>query len=993
MPHHLLDSLFPQRPLRLFVGPFQPCGTARTVRVAPQSHADWVFCSKAAHELENLILGQAAVVTVGRVLPVVYHNAVIKLMVKSIEITPAEAAPSVAVLGPDTELEVEPVLEELAGGSLDAAQGGPSNDQHRPAYGMNAALVRLLPGATEAIAVVDSRVARGIGVTDGDEVILRSVLSSRHEAVMAGRASEVFEKPAAASLAGSRDEAAVVLSAVVVDGTGSDVFVSLAAAATVGDGPGGLCSLAPYRRASLRAASVAAAPVLYGKRRLCSPRCTDEASRLLASTVADMVVASGRLIEVPLPPCASCRPGVEGDVFFELEVDPAQGQCRLPEGVSVAVKASFKEGDGLPSLLGSYRTYYCSPVNLTSNLGVITRFPGRPPPLEGLPSAPALPVRAPSEVLEAMVVSLRPGTRLCHGGGGGCGVVGVCVSGPSRSGRTTLLSQMASLLVDRVGAHVVAVSSRAVLAGSVEAALEVVRDSLARAVRNRPSVVLWDDADEVLAVGSEEAGKRAELDPRAVRVTEALRAAMSQLSGVVPPVLLVTSCLAEDRLFARFRALDPLFAHSVALQPPDRAERVRLLRDAHGLAEGPARLAAERTEGHTVGDLARVVAHARLLANTAGVLAVGAGEVEEAVRSCPAGHAVGAPAGPAASWDDIGGLGPVKQALRETLEWPSRYASLYAQAGLRPRSGVLLYGYPGCGKSLLAACVASQCGLSFIPVKGPELLNKYIGASEAAVRDVFARAQAARPCLVFFDELESIAPRRGHDNTGVTDRVVNQLLTQLDGVESLDGVYVLAASSRPDMIDPALLRPGRLDLSLLCGMPDAAERASILATHLSKLKTEGPVDLDALARATEGLSGADLAGVVSTAHLAAVHRILDTEQQQQQQQQGRVDAAQVVAVEDTAGQQEVVLLQAGENPDLALQEARMWLTHQRPTEPDQSKPDSVIAVTEKDLFEAIRETRPSLGHHERERFAAIYKRFAGADGRAPEAVGQATAQM
>eukprot|EP00953_Heterococcus_sp_UTEX-ZZ885_P027590 14785-Heterococcus_DN1.PRE.4 len=183
---------------------------------------------------------------------------------------------------------------------------------------------------------------------------------------------------------------------------------------------------------------------------------------------------------------------------------------------------------------------------------------------------------------------------------------------------------------------------------------------------------------------------------------------------------------------------------------------------------------------------------------------------------------------PGALWRDVGGLAAVRAALLDVLAMPVRYRRLVERAPCRLPTGVLLYGPPGCGKTLLAGAAAAECGLNFLSVKGPEVsaaaasatamtvLDKYIGASEQAVRALFARAVAAAPCLLFFDEFEAVAPRRGSDNTGVTDRVVNQLLTFLDGVEGLVGVYVLAATSRPDMIDPALLRPGRLDKQLYC---------------------------------------------------------------------------------------------------------------------------------------------------------------------------------
>ena len=230
---------------------------------------------------------------------------------------------------------------------------------------------------------------------------------------------------------------------------------------------------------------------------------------------------------------------------------------------------------------------------------------------------------------------------------------------------------------------------------------------------------------------------------------------------------------------------------------------------------------------------------------------------------------------PEVSWSDIGGLQETRRLLRETLEWPTKYAEIFANCPLRLRSGLLLYGFPGCGKTLLASAAAKECGLNFISVKGPELLNKYIGASEKAVRDLFERARVAKPCLLFFDEFDSIAPRRGHDSTGVTDRVVNQLLTEMDGAQGLEGVYVLAATSRPDLIDPALLRPGRLDKSILCDMPTEADRGEILRAVSRKLDLAPDVHLPSVAEQTEGFSGADLQAIMYNAHLEAVHESID----------------------------------------------------------------------------------------------------------------------
>ncbi|XP_059149882.1 peroxisomal ATPase PEX1-like [Physella acuta] len=222
-------------------------------------------------------------------------------------------------------------------------------------------------------------------------------------------------------------------------------------------------------------------------------------------------------------------------------------------------------------------------------------------------------------------------------------------------------------------------------------------------------------------------------------------------------------------------------------------------------------------------------------------------------------------------WDDVGGLKNVKTALVETLKWPTKYPALFNSCPLRLRSGILLYGAPGTGKTLLAGVVAKECGLNFISIKGPELLSKYIGASEQAVRDLFIRAQSVKPCILFFDEFDSIAPKRGHDSTGVTDRVVNQLLTQLDGVEGLQGIYVLGATSRPDLIDPALLRPGRLDKSMSCDLPNKDDRYEILVALTRKMSLADNVNLQEIAEISEFFTGADLKALLYNAQLKSIH--------------------------------------------------------------------------------------------------------------------------
>lgn len=297
---------------------------------------------------------------------------------------------------------------------------------------------------------------------------------------------------------------------------------------------------------------------------------------------------------------------------------------------------------------------------------------------------------------------------------------------------------------------------------------------------------------------------------------------------------------------------------------------------------------AGRTEGYLPGDLILLVSRARTeciirttnSSNSSPLLLLTMPDFTTALKGfTPASLRNLTLTASSTTFSAVGGLSSTRQILLETLQYPTKYAPIFASCPLRLRSGLLLYGYPGCGKTLLASAVAGECGLNFISVKGPEILNKYIGASEKSVRDLFERAEAARPCVLFFDEFDSIAPKRGHDSTGVTDRVVNQLLTQMDGAEGLSGVYVLAATSRPDLIDPALLRPGRLDKSLLCDMPRTEDRHDILMAVSKPLKMAGDVDFQAIAEGTEGYSGADLQAVVYNAQLESIQEVLREEKQ------------------------------------------------------------------------------------------------------------------
>ncbi|MHA1580727.1 MAG: CDC48 family AAA ATPase [Candidatus Freyarchaeota archaeon] len=231
---------------------------------------------------------------------------------------------------------------------------------------------------------------------------------------------------------------------------------------------------------------------------------------------------------------------------------------------------------------------------------------------------------------------------------------------------------------------------------------------------------------------------------------------------------------------------------------------------------------------------------------------------------------------PNVTWEDIGGLDDVKKQLIEAVEWPLKYPNLFRHMQANPPKGILLYGPPGTGKTLLAKAVAHESEANFISVKGPEFLSKWVGESEKAVRETFRKARQAAPCIIFFDEIDSITPVRGGDfgDSHVTERIISQILTELDGLEELKGVTVIAASNRPDIIDPALLRPGRFDQLIYIPLPDLETRKKIFEVHLRGKPLAGDVDVDRLAEQTDGYSGADIAAVCNEAVMAAIREYI-----------------------------------------------------------------------------------------------------------------------
>jgi transitional endoplasmic reticulum ATPase len=229
---------------------------------------------------------------------------------------------------------------------------------------------------------------------------------------------------------------------------------------------------------------------------------------------------------------------------------------------------------------------------------------------------------------------------------------------------------------------------------------------------------------------------------------------------------------------------------------------------------------------------------------------------------------------PTVRWEDIGGLEEAKQELKEAVEWPIKSPEMFTRLGIKPPKGILLYGPPGCGKTLLARAVATESEANYITIKGPEVFSKWVGESEKAIREVFRKARMAAPSVIFFDEMDSLVPRRGlgFADSGVTERVISQLLTEMDGIVALEDIVVIAATNRPDIVDPAVLRPGRFDRLIYVPEPDEKSRMQIFKIYTKNIPLAKEVSLSQLVAATKNYSGADIEALCREAAMHALRR-------------------------------------------------------------------------------------------------------------------------
>ncbi|MDJ0270676.1 MAG: CDC48 family AAA ATPase [Aigarchaeota archaeon] len=459
---------------------------------------------------------------------------------------------------------------------------------------------------------------------------------------------------------------------------------------------------------------------------------------------------------------------------------------------------------------------------------------------------------------------------------------GVLLYGPPGTGKTLL----AKAVANETNANFYSISGPEIMSKFYGESEEKLREIFKKAQETAPSIIFIDELDSIAPKREEVTG---EVEKRVVAQLLALMDGLEPRGRVV--VIGATN---------RPNALDPAlrrpgrFDREIEIGIPDREGRLEILQiHTRGvpLAEDvDLEKIADVTHGFVGADLEVLVKEAamralrRILpeidfeqesipAEVLNKLKVTMRDFEDALKEVhPSAMREVLVEVPNVRWEDVGDLEDVKRELREAVEWPLKYRDVYAYADAKPPKGILLYGPPGTGKTLLAKAVATESQANFISVKGPELLSKWVGESEKAVREIFRKARQAAPCVVFLDEIDALAPRRGGGlgDSHVTERVVSQLLTEMDGLEELKDVVVIAATNRPDILDPALLRPGRFDKLLYVPLPNREARKEILKIHTRKKPLADDVSLDLLADMTEGYTGADLANLCSTASIMAI---------------------------------------------------------------------------------------------------------------------------
>ncbi|KAM0912730.1 hypothetical protein ACQ4PT_012609 [Festuca glaucescens] len=461
----------------------------------------------------------------------------------------------------------------------------------------------------------------------------------------------------------------------------------------------------------------------------------------------------------------------------------------------------------------------------------------------------------------------------------------VLIYGPPGSGRTTLCKAVARHFEEHkeILAHVVYIDCSKLAIENNKKQLQAIAEYIYEAIVHSPSIVLFDDLDSLISFSPDnrksQSSNSGAIAKYLVDVLDEYRDKSHGMCGYGPVAFVASvkslKCLPDELTSSGRFDLD---VQVPGLSVPARTEILRqtigklhLVCSAEIVSD-----IASKCDGYDAYDLEIMVDKAVLAASDRLLGSSSVNLVEEdflktMMDFSPVAMRDISKFSPESSsgWEDVGGLSEVVNVIKETIELPLKYPKFFAAAPVRLRSNILLYGPTGCGKTHVVRAVAAAYSLRFIPIKGPELMNMYIGSTEQYVRDTFAKASAAAPCLLFFDEFESLVPQRGKHGTQVTDRVVNQFLTELDGVEALTGVFVFAATNKPREIDAALLRPGRFDRLVFCDFPQRNERLDILRVLSKELPLASDVDLEPIASMTEGFSGADLKAILTDAGLQA----------------------------------------------------------------------------------------------------------------------------